>query len=461
MPFVWIFLVLLILVSVGITIAARYYHGTMLNPMLILVLIHFFGNWIRALFCSLGLLPKDIYYGTAPHLMMLQFNLLVLVVLAAGYFIGNSWAKPRDAMRERAYIADYLSPSVLEVLYFIMVFVTYMFFFVPVVSIGRGAYGMRGFNPYTLLAVRGPLIVMATAIRYATDTKKWWPLCTAIVLEICFAFLSGDRDQVFYLFIGVGFTHILFTRHVTRTYIVAAVAVFLILMLSELIHSAGGKERMSAGQRINIGTETIASKGAKKVVFSGLASVSSEYVQCWFIDLWFFSSEVRTGRLEYGRTYLYSAINLIVPRFWQGEMMRWQATGIFKGEAYEGRTTAMGYEFAFTSEAILNFGPWLGLVSPLIIAIVFGYSYQRYLSRGSIGTLLFLIILLVCYFRYVRCDSTTFSRILTMALFFYWFFRRIVRRGVHRAVFYPGRSADLVDDPNTALEDTAVFVGQR
>lgn len=408
------------------------------TPLTFIVIIQLLGNWIGSLLISLKLILPGPYWQSQPQFLALRFVLFSLAAVSIGYWFGEAFAyhARMHSSRMNWRKISVLQPHVLEILYFILILLVFAVIGLSYVGLRfsrwSGAFhGVAGFNFLTILGLRGPCIAFAIILRYALGQKRIWILCFVFIVELFLASLTGDRDTIFFFFGALVIGSLYFARNPIAASLKLLGMTIILSVVNILIHAAGGQSGISIDDRIQVGLNRLFSYSSLEIFFENLTAVSSEYVQSWFCDLW----EMPGSReaLEWGRTYLYSIVNVFWIRPLQGEMIYWQASVIFKSIAYP-KLSSTGYEFACTSEAMLNFGPWGGLFVFLMIGFIFGYLYRKYLYTKNLNFLLFWAFLLLLYLRYVRTDSTTILRLLSMIAFAYIVLRWLFRERLINAV---------------------------
>lgn len=137
--------------------------------------------------------------------------------------------------------------------------------------------------------------------------------------------------------------------------------------------------------------------------------VNSEGVQNWTLQL------VNDGSLKslYGLSYFQGLLNTFWLRPLQPEwLVKSQASYHFKAVAYP-NTTNHGYDFSFTSEAILNFGTTYGLLSYLVLSIYIVFLYRGKSKILKFQRLLIFPVLLISF----RTDSTAMFRMISYIYF--------------------------------------------
>lgn len=131
--------------------------------------------------------------------------------------------------------------------------------------------------------------------------------------------------------------------------------------------------------------------------------VDSEGVQNWTYQL------IEQGRLEltYGMTYIQGIINMFILRplqpLW---LQQYQAAYYFKDVAYP-TVTNHGYDYTFSAEALLNWGPNYAWISYVILAFIVLFIYNRkgmYAWKITIWPIILIGM---------RTDSTTVLRLIS------------------------------------------------
>lgn len=181
-------------------------------------------------------------------------------------------------------------------------------------------------------------------------------------------------------------------------------------------------------------TLLIISANAYQIFFYILTLANSEGVQNWTYQL------IENGEMQllYGKSYLQAIINMFILRPFQGSTIpTWQGAYYFKEVAYPG-VTNQGWDFTFTAEAILNFGPNLSFISFGILGIFISYLYSNR-NRGDLNKIMYSFtwpILAVGF----RMDSTSLFRLYSYVLFIY-------------IIFYLSKNILTSFNPNQSSED--------
>jgi len=152
------------------------------------------------------------------------------------------------------------------------------------------------------------------------------------------------------------------------------------------------------------------------IIFEMLNLTNSEGVQNWTYQL----VENNQITMLNGKSYFQAILNTVVLRPFQGsEIAGWQAAYHFKSVAYP-NVTNQGWDFTFTAEAILNFGPNFAFLSFIGLGLIVNYLYKRR-NKSDFYKVLYYSTwpTFVIYF---RTDSTAMLRIFTYMIFIFALF---------------------------------------
>jgi hypothetical protein len=420
------------ILGIGLSIA---YYRRVWTPIIFLVVGHFMGNWSHTLLHTLDIaraLPYRFHTtGSDANIAMLEFNLVGLIGLVLGHLLGSRFARDRPSARPvRVLNANVLEgTAVLFTIYAAILAV----FFSRQLPLNAGYYTealvkFRGF--YTIAVVRGLILPVALICRF--HRKDRIPLVRYLVIfavEIPISLKTGDRDQLALLLVGCSMVYLYYQRSMIRSLALTGNIVVVGSLLNIAIEVSrrllASWDPTSIQQRLSYGLRGVEEKGVGGAVVRTLTAVSSEHVQSWFANHWFFTNPNRP--LHFGRTYLYALINVFVPRFLQGQLVYWQPTILFKQIAYPD-VESIGFEFAFSAEAALNFGLWGGVVSFVAVGFAAGLSYSKFSHHNSFWGAVFSLLIPINYTRWVRSDSTSIFRMLSMILGLYWVLTKVFHK---------------------------------
>lgn len=304
-------------------------------------------------------------------------------------------------------------PVVLEFAYVVMFIVALAF---SVVNSG-GAYGEgqaltagEAFAPITILLMfRHFFIVISPALRMWLGLPiNYVFLWSALAAELLIAMLSGGRKLAFCVLLTVVLLWVIrFSGAIKfRHYLLVAASAVGMIFLSSFIGAMRGD---SGGNLVDKSVSALSQMGSIGDVFlDGVNATNSQPLQYWVDDLW------RDQHLEklYGMSYLQAFVNLVVPRPLQGALVDYQAAFVFKREAYAD-STSMGYDFAFSAEAFVNFGDWLFWIPYLCLGLVIGWLYAR--RRDSFLFFYGNVVVVGVCFAFFRTDSTSLMRMIFIA----------------------------------------------
>lgn len=390
------------------------FYKSLFNPITLINIIFFLHNWSYSFLEVLHAKALEFYpYILSPgsQAFVLSANLIGLWVCFFCIIISSIVTKER---KSKNFTYDL---KIFKILYFIF----YIFSIIDGVVFGKfqGVYGANqaliadeAFSPLGQLLNARVIFAAITILDISKTTKKTSILI--LVLELVFSLLFGGRKALIIVVLSFIFSRITFKAK----YIAPLLLIFISLMFLNIYLSQYRALKNTNG--------TFLDKN-KAILFNlnefnpldlfalGIISTNSEYVQGWVYN------EMQKNDHMYGKTYIQAAVNTIVPRPFQGEMVHWQAAYTFKQMAYRNERN-MGYDFTFTAEALMNFGNF-SFISFGILGMFLGMTYKRG-KDSQFWNYLYIIswpILLICF----RTDSTSMFRWYSYFVLTFWFLEKI------------------------------------
>ena len=404
-------ILILVVSSIVLALLARKFYGAWLNPISAFCVLSLFHNWIGSL---IGVFV-DIEWGVnSPE----QARTAVLFVNAVGlwcfalgaWLVRNSGSRHQNsAVRTRIPLVRVFEWGYCAIAGFMLALPFVMAGgFARGYGEGQAAHAPTSTNFAQLLNVRQALLIAGYTTSTLQGRKRPLFYIGAFCFEVLLSVLSGGRKALIItaagLLIVYASTHRVRLAATLRTTFVLLVIGYLSVAVN--VWRSGFK--LPFRERFSRFAHGMASKEFEEHLVKGLMSANSEGVQSWVYRLWF-----QRGHqpLLYGRSYVQAAVNMVVPREFQGSLVDYQAAYFFKDRAYRGATN-IGYDFTFTGEALLNFGPWLAGLSFLMLGMGVGTLYARWRHTASITLAMLYFYTFAVLTVTLRADSTACFRYL-------------------------------------------------
>lgn len=392
--------------SVGLLLlfVAKKRAKTMANPVTFALVIHFFHNWafdFASRFVALETNTPESPTSMAIFEVRLT-NLFGIIALCIP-MIWLMGKRPRFKQKSTPLIA--VKPQLLEAIYIATLPLPFLLGTGSTAS-GQALTSLEAFNPIgVLLLIRSFLVINAISYRiYHKMNAQIWSLVVIFILEGIFMLVFGWR-KVFMIIVCSTMIMMVIRWGVPklRNVILAIFLGLVLVIVGQFVaDTRQSRQDVSFGESVK---DYVKSVRGDPVQWIGRALVltSSEGVQYWSCDVWSQSS------VDYllGRSYLQAAVNTVVPRVFQGDVRDWQAAYAFKYQAYANEVE-MGYDFSFSAEAIINWGPYFSWISFLILGVLWGQIWRfRYSSIWWFNlNAVFAAVTVVAF----RADSVAFAR---------------------------------------------------
>ena len=411
---------LLAVSSILVTLLSRRIYGIWLNPISFFAMLSLFHNWIGSfldLFMDLDWVP---WSTPSARYSVLWVNLGGIWAFVLGAVLTRRVGK--KARKSRKVLTTRIPPAALfEAGFFILIGIMLVANlalagagFAQRYGMGQAATAPTASNIFMLLTLRHPFLIIGYTIRSFYGQKRPALYLTAVAIEVLLAILTGGRKMVMIPLVGLVVAYVATHRVRLVGVLRTAAAVFLVAAVSVGV----GMWRNSAGKPLDHRIVHMAAEAANLQVgdyaVDALMSADSEGVQSWLYRLWFQAGGLGPPKM-YGKTYVQATINAVVPRQFQGGLVYWQAAYVFKDKAYRG-TTEMGYDFAFTAEAMLNWGPYLAFMSFVVLGAFVGWFFSRWRNTGSVPYAGAYFTLLGTLAVVMRADAVSLLRLVSFTL---------------------------------------------
>lgn len=408
---------LLVISSVLLVLVAKRLYAWWINPISIFVFLSLLHNWIGSLLDLFFDVQWFAYSRPGARNIVLYVNLAGLWGFAFGALLMSR--HNRRPYRGVSWATCRVPPAaIFEAIFFALVALVLVS---PLFGIGRGGYrygeGQTAFAPtqvswLIIFAFRAPAIVLGYAIRSLLRQNRPKTYLAAIGAELLISFLSGDRKTIGMILLGITLVHVCTRRVRTRIAIRAAMVAGLLLAVGYTVRIYRAYLYLPFEERLRMFEYELSKETEGEGLIGAAMLTDSEGVQSWVYDLWYGRSGPRPP--AFGRTYVQALVNVVIPRNFQGGLVYWQAAYLFKDVAYRG-VTHMGYDFAFTAEAIMNFGPYFAFLPFTAVGMFTGWLFVRWRRSGSLGWGAVYFATMAVLAITLRTDSVALLRLMSLA----------------------------------------------
>jgi hypothetical protein len=395
----------LVVSSVVLTLQARKFYGAWINPVSAFCVLSFFHNWIGSLLNVFVEIEWGVNSPESARTAVLFVNAVGLWCFALGaWLVRNSGVRHQSsAVRTRIPLVRVFEWGYCAIAGFMLIMPFIMAGgFARAYGEGQAAHAPTSTNFAQLLNMRQALLIAGYTTSTLQGRKRALFYIGAFCFEILIALLSGGRKALMITAAGLLIVYVSTHRVRLATTLRTAFVLLVVGYLSVAVNVWRAGFKLPFRERFSRFTHGMASKEFEEHLIKGLMSADSEGVQSWVYRLWF-----QRGHqpLLYGRSYVQAAVNMVVPREFQGSLVDYQAAYFFKDRAYRGATKT-GYDFTFTAEALLNFGPWLAGLSFLMLGMGVGTLYARWRHTASITLAMLYFYTFAVLTVTLRADST-------------------------------------------------------
>ncbi len=379
---------LLVVSSILVTLLSKRLYRMWINPISVFALLSLFHNWIGSALDLFFDLEWNVNSHAAGRERVLFVNLAGLWAFTIGALLtrraGASFA--RSARRGLTAIPP---ASLFEIGYFVVISLMVLkavllpqYGYAEAYGAGQAAYAPAISKVTVLFLLRVPFLIIAYTVRSLLGQRRPKTYLLAVALELLIAVLSGGRKTVMIMLVALGLAYVCTHRIRFKMALRTFAMILFVGYLAIAIRTWRTSMDMQMSQRISHFTQQMTTGEFGDYVILALRSANSEAVQSWLYRLWYQGGGSGAQKM-YGKTYVQALLNTFVPRQFQGPVVEWQAAYVFKGRAYRHTATHMGYDFAFTAEAMLNFGPYFAFISFIGLGMLTGYLFARWRNTGS------------------------------------------------------------------------------
>lgn len=403
---------------------ARLKYRSFFNPISIVITLFVLHNGLRCFFYALGrrdlfleALPNYFYmFNEADLIVVTYINIIGLLCLCFPLIVKSNkmitnWEACFSKVGNIFYAVKIEKFCVVLYLTFTVLYCLRNFelLFVDGFIYGenQSLTAQEAFGPIGVFLSLRTYFLMLLIFLNRRGTRK--SLLKYILLELTLQFLTGGRKSIV-LCLGA-YTIFSIKDHFKVLRLSKCLRLSAIIFISfyslTLITSTRGRIELLSEPDIYI-------KNLEEFQDKMATAADVSHLPCWVLDC---VKERDLSKL-YGKSYVQAAVNIFIPRPYQGELINSQAAFYFKQYAYP-ELRNHGYDFSFTAEAILNFGVLYSFIPFLFL----GFMYRLILNRTNKNLFfqflfLFLLISPIIYF---RTDSTSFIRSISLFVFSYCF----------------------------------------
>lgn len=388
----------------------------LINPILYFNILFFLHNWSYSFGSFIypdALIPwrADPYVSYETQSDVLLINLISLWVLFLTFI---TFTLRRQKVDEKNY-TNFRHLSLFPFAYFFLTFCLLLKLYLDGALSGFFVYGqgqastsIEAFSP--LLQILGLRVIFASAYLILNKNKNSYIISLIFFTEIIFTLLEGGRKVLFMLVLSALIPLIEHTKIYVIRFLQVSFGAFLIVYLLIFTTFFRAADRDSSFlERVNESNMQLI-ENAELITFLAINLANSEGVQNWTYQL----IEDEEIDISYGKSYAQAMVNVVVLRPFQGDIADWQAAYVFKQAAYPEQNNH-GYDFSFTAESILNWGPNFSFISYVLLGLMSSFLYNRRLKNDFYKLLYFSLwpILFISF----RTDATALLRTLSLYLF--------------------------------------------
>tara|TARA_B100000963_G_scaffold347568_1_gene354039 strand:+ start:55 stop:1020 length:966 start_codon:yes stop_codon:yes gene_type:complete len=273
---------------------------------------------------------------------------------------------------------------------------------------GQALTSKEAFSP--IEQILGLRVIFASAYLIIQKNKKKSTTRLIFLVEIIFTFLEGGRKVLVMLLLSALIPYLEASKvNLIRFFRITFVSFIMIYVLIAITFFRGLDRDISFTDRISQTNIRLAQTG-ELVTFLIINAANSEGVQNWTYQL------IENEELDYsyGKSYFQAFVNIFLLRPFQGDIADMQAAYVFKYVAYP-ETDNHGYDYSFTAESILNWGPRFSFISYFFLGLIASFIYNRRF-KNDLYRLLYYALWPTLYI-YFRTDSTALLRTISFYLF--------------------------------------------
>ena len=391
-------------------------YKSIFNPIFYFNVLFFLHNWSYSFGTFIypdTILPWRAYptvsYETQPNVLLI--NLISLWTL----FLTFTALTIRGRVFNKKNYGYFKSLSSFPLLYFMFTLILVIKLYLGGAFSGGFVYGQgqaltskEAFSP--IEQILGLRVIFASAYLIIQKNKKKSTTRLIFLVEIIFTFLEGGRKVLVMLLLSALIPYLEASKvNLIRFFRITFVSFIMIYVLIAITFFRGLDRDISFTDRISQTNIRLAQTG-ELVTFLIINAANSEGVQNWTYQL------IENEELDYsyGKSYFQAFVNIFLLRPFQGDIADMQAAYVFKYVAYP-ETDNHGYDYSFTAESILNWGPRFSFISYFFLGLIASFIYNRRF-KNDLYRLLYYALWPTLYI-YFRTDSTALLRTISFYLF--------------------------------------------
>jgi hypothetical protein len=391
-----------------------YVYRKFLNPIFYFNLLFFLHNWSFS-FGSV-IYPESLLSWRADPSVSYESQSEVLLINLIGlwslFLIFVAFTMKRRQYSQKNY-TYFRNLSYFPILYFILTFVLFVNLYYSgalnlTYGIGQATTSSTAFSPINqILALR---IIFASAFLILSDKKTRFMVFLIFLTEIIFSFIEGGRKPLMILVLSALIPSFDNSRmNLARSLTLTVTSLLLVYVILIIAFFRDTDLESSYFDRFTEANTNIVESG-EAVTYLIINIANSEGVQNWTYQL----VNEKELDLAFGRTYFQALVNMFLLRPFQGNIADWQAAYVFKYVAYPDQNNH-GWDFSFTAEAILNWGPKFSFLSFIFLGLVSSFLFNRK-DKNDLYKLLYYSMWPILFIG-LRTDSTAIFRTTSFYLF--------------------------------------------